>query len=165
MLDKAKSTRSVRDCLAETFPPESQVRKNGATCYSAVADVFLCFNVQHSQYKPEDGLRFAVNWAVVPIRIFNANPQGRFGKHPREYDAAGFARGRLQEQPSHVGDRWFTPRDSNELDADIVQIRESARRYWQDFFPEMLTETWHVGQYKSLGDHPISRLCVDLLSR
>jgi hypothetical protein len=163
VLDKAISTRSVRDCLVATFPAETSVRKNGATCYAAVSDVFLCFNVQHSQFKDAERLRFAVNWAVIPVCIFNANPQGRFGKYPKEYDAALFARGRLLDYPSHVGDRWFTPVNSDELAEDIDRIGESALRYWQNFFPKMLSKAWHIEQYEVLGDHPLTVRFVEIL--
>lgn len=154
MLIKQDATRRVRDALAESFPGDVTTRRRAATCYGVVRDAYVIFNVQHRQYKPEVGLMFAVNWSVLPVRLFDANPRGLFGSHPREHDAHIFARGRLLHDPQKIGDRWFDPQTQQDLNDDIEEIRRSASRYWDSVFPPMLSNAWYVSQLRALKKHP-----------
>ena len=160
---KQDVTRAARDVLAASYPEGTHVRRTGASCHGAVAEVFVCFNIQHTQWRPEDGVRFCVNWGVVPQRSFAADPFGRGGRHPSYLDCPLVARGRLTPDPVATGDRWHELHAPEALGPALAEIRESAARLWADRLAPMLTEDWHRAELRKLPTSPIaSRLLATL---
>ncbi|MBD3677123.1 MAG: hypothetical protein HUJ27_01835 [Rhodobacteraceae bacterium] len=136
--------RTVRDAIASTYPEGSKVRRSGLNCYALVRDCYVCFNIQNDKYKPTVGLKFCVNWGVVPVKVFVADPHGFFGNTP-SYLYADFlsGRGRLTKSPSLM-DQWFAPKTTADLNQVAVELQTHAERLWEDRLLAMTDANWHI---------------------
>ncbi len=136
--EKNEVTRLVRDAALASFEASGNKvsRPNIANGNALFGEVFVCFNVQHTQFKTDERLDFCVNFGVLPAEMYFADWTGYGHKYPHEIDAV--YRSRLNPG-FRKGDWWWKIFDVDQVPRVLEEVSHAVELMREDDLPRLDT--------------------------
>lgn len=136
-LQKTAVTRAAREAVLSCFADVGQTvrRPSAANGLVEYEQVYLCFNVQHTQWRIDQTFQVCVNTGVLPKPLFAAQVGPEPMKHPHAF--AGLVRTRLIDPIANTD--WWRVTDAQDLDRVVTGLQKAAGAYRDTVLPGLMT--------------------------